>query len=294
MKIAAFLVEGETRGALVRADGVVDLSALARGSVTVEPVGVGLVRALVSGDVAIVALVAQAKSRPIQSLPLINVETATFLPPVPDCRQILAVGLNYRSHCAEQGKEPPEIPMFFAKLPSCMTGHQTPITHWPATASMDFEGELAVVIGRGGRAIAEQSALSHVFGYTIMNDVTARDLQRRERQWTRAKSLDGFGPMGPVIVTADEIPDPGVLRIQTRVNDVLVQSSSTADMVHSVASLVARASEAITLSPGDVLVTGTPAGVGAFADPPRFLTPGDRICIEIDEIGTLENKVVAP
>jgi len=219
---------------------------------------------------------------------------AVFLPPVPDCRTVIAIGLNYASHCAEQGKKTPLAPMFFAKLPSCLAAHRQPVIRWPITSQLDFEGELAVVIGRGGRAIPESEALSRVFGYSVFNDVTARDLQRADRQWVRGKSLDTFGPMGPLITTADDVPDPQNLHLQTRVNGEIRQDACTSEMAFSVARIVAHVSEAITLCPGDIITTGTPAGVGLFCKPPRFLVPGDCVEITIEGLGTLHNAIAAP
>ncbi len=219
---------------------------------------------------------------------------AVFLPPVPDCRTVIAIGLNYASHCAEQGKETPLTPMFFAKLPSCLAAHRQPVIRWPVTSQLDFEGELAVVIGRGGRAIPESEALSRVFGYSVFNDVTARDLQHADRQWVRGKSLDTFGPMGPLMTTAEDVPDPQNLHLQTRVNDEIRQDACTSEMAFSVARIVAHVSEAITLCPGDIITTGTPAGVGLFCKPPRFLVPGDCVEITIEGLGTLHNAIAAP
>ncbi len=292
-------------GTVLRADGVavpvvgrnmglVDLAALgADRGMSVPVPGRAFIIAWESGDVGLKGLVAAACSDDPAGLPMLPASAVRFLPPVPDAATVLAVGLNYRTHCAEQGKSPPEAPMFFAKLTSAMSGHGAPIPAWSVTAELDFEGELAVVIGRGGRAIPEALALDHVFGYTILNDVTARDLQRNDRQWTRAKSLDGYAPMGPLVATRDEIADPQNLRIRTWVNGQLRQDGGTDDMAFTVARIIAVASEAITLRPGDVITTGTPSGVGVFDKPPRFLVPGDVVRIRIDGIGELENMVVA-
>ena len=274
-----------------RPEGLVDLEVLAGGPV---PWGRAWITAWVDGRSELVRLASKAVEAAPGDLPLIDPATARFLPPLPDARQIPAVGLNYRSHCEEQGVAPPGQPMFFAKAVSALSGHFAPIPAWPVTEQLDFEGELAVVIGRGGRNIPPGFAPDHCFGYTIANDVTARDLQRRDRQWTRAKGLDGFAPMGPVLVTADEVPDPQALRIRTWVDDELRQDASTADMVFGIDELISAASQAFTLRPGDILITGTPAGVGLFADPPRFLRPGNLVRIAIEGLGVLANPVAAP
>ena len=294
MRIATIRSGGRVTSALNRDGLLVDLSSLAsRLDPTSGPFpwGRGLVEACVAGDARVRRVLDHALTAGVSSLPC--VADPVWLPAVPDPTQVFAIGLNYLSHCREQGREPPSVPIFFHKAVSCLSGHLAPVVAWPVSREVDFEGELAVVIGRGGRGIPEAEALSHVFGYTVMNDVTARDLQRSDRQWSRSKGLDTFGPMGPAVVTADEVPDPAALRIRTFVNGALVQDSLVSDMIFTVARLVAHVSEAITLRPGDVISTGTPAGVGVFADPPRFLKAGDEVVIRIDGVGELRNPVVA-
>ena len=213
--------------------------------------------------------------------------------PAPVARpgKIIAVGRNYAEHAAEEGIAVPEAPVLFAKFPSSVVGPGAAI-RWRAgdTAQVDFEAELAVVIGRRARDVGRADALGHVLGYTCLNDVSARDLQFADGQWTRGKSLDTFCPIGPWLVTADEIPDPGALRIRCLVGDEVVQDASTSEMIHGVADLIAVISRFVTLEPGDVIATGTPAGVGVFRDPPRFLGDGDVVAVEIEGIGRLENR----
>jgi 2-keto-4-pentenoate hydratase/2-oxohepta-3-ene-1,7-dioic acid hydratase in catechol pathway len=214
-----------------------------------------------------------------------------LLPPVPRPGQVIAVGRNYREHAAEESALLPGEPLLFAKLPGSLTAHGAPIT-WSASLSgqVDYEAELAVVIGRRARDVPPARALEHVLGYTCLDDVSARDLQVRDGQWTRAKGLDTFCPIGPWVVTADEIPDPGGLRVRCRVNGELRQDAPTADLVHGVADLIAFCSRSFTLEPGDIIATGTPGGVGAFRDPPTFLADGDLVEVDIDRIGTLSNR----
>jgi 2-keto-4-pentenoate hydratase/2-oxohepta-3-ene-1,7-dioic acid hydratase in catechol pathway len=292
MRFASLRVGDRVVSAVERDGRFVDLGTLA-GRLGLGggpfPVGCALVAAWEAGNDRVLRTAWTAREAEPASLPF--VEPDGFAPAIPDTRQVLAVGMNYRQHCREQGREPPPDPVFFTKLASCLSGHGEPIVHWPVTREPDYEGELAVVIGRGGRGIPEATALEHCFGYTVMNDVTARDLQRSDRQWTRSKGLDTFGPLGPVVVTRDEIPDPQALRIRTFVNDEPRQDSGTDDMAFTVARVVTFASEAITLRPGDVIATGTPSGVGVFADPPVFLKAGDVVRIEITGIGVLENRV---
>jgi 2-keto-4-pentenoate hydratase/2-oxohepta-3-ene-1,7-dioic acid hydratase in catechol pathway len=206
--------------------------------------------------------------------------------------KIICVGLNYHDHCREQGIDPPPYPMLFAKFANAVTDPGAPVTRPVATEQLDLECELGVVIGRRAREVTRAQALDHVFGYTIVNDVTMRDLQREDRQWLRAKGSDGFAPIGPVVVTADELGDPQALRLRSSVNGETWQDSTTAEMIFDVATLVAFASRTITLEPGDLIATGTPAGVGHFQQPPRYVTDGDLMRCEIDGIGALENRVV--
>ena len=222
--------------------------------------------------------------------------------PIPKpARNIFCVGKNYREHAQELqtaglkggGAEAiPELPIFFTKATSSVIGPGEPIPAWlDPTNTTDYEGELAVVIGPGGRGIARADAMRHVYGYTIVNDVTSRALQRRHQQWFLGKSLDGFCPMGPAIITADEVPDVGTLRVQTRVNGELRQNALAADLIFDIPTLIETLACTMTLAPGDVIATGTPAGVGMGFKPPRFLKQGDVVTITIDPIGTLENPV---
>lgn len=211
---------------------------------------------------------------------------APFHRPAP----IIAIGLNYSDHCREFGVEPPKAPVVFVKLAPSVIGDGAPI-EWAEgiTKQVDWEAELGVVIGREARGIGVHEALDYVFGYTVINDVTARDIQASEQQWVRAKSLNTFCPIGPVVVTTDEIADPSNLGIRSRVNGVVMQDSNTSELIFSVAQLVSYLSHSFTLNPGDIIATGTPLGVGAFRTPPRFLNHGDVVEVEVDGIGLLSN-----
>jgi 2-keto-4-pentenoate hydratase/2-oxohepta-3-ene-1,7-dioic acid hydratase in catechol pathway len=204
--------------------------------------------------------------------------------------KVICVGLNYRGHAEEQGAELPERPILFAKWPTALTGPGDPIVLPRISSEIDYEAELGVVIGARVKGVAVDDALEAVRGYLCANDVSARDLQYADRQFTRAKSLDTFCPVGE-LVPAAEVPDPQTLRIRCLVNGAVRQDATTADMIFSVAELIAFASEAITLEPGDLLLTGTPAGVGVFRDPPVFLAAGDEVTVEIERIGSLTNPV---
>jgi 2-keto-4-pentenoate hydratase/2-oxohepta-3-ene-1,7-dioic acid hydratase in catechol pathway len=207
--------------------------------------------------------------------------------------KIVAVGLNYRGHADEQARETPSSPMLFAKWATALIGPDEPIVLPPITTKVDFEGELGVVIGARVKRVSEENALEAVRGYVCVNDVSARDLQRADRQYTRAKSLDTFCPVGPRLVPRDEVGDPGDLRIRTTVNGETMQDASTSQMIFDVPTLIAFVSQAITLEPGDLICTGTPSGVGEFRDPPRYLGDGDEVVVEIERVGALRNPVRA-
>jgi 2-keto-4-pentenoate hydratase/2-oxohepta-3-ene-1,7-dioic acid hydratase in catechol pathway len=209
--------------------------------------------------------------------------------------KVLAIGQNYLDHIREQGIDPPETPVLFPKFPTSVIGPGEEI-RWTAglTEQVDYEAELAVVIGRRASRVGVEDALRYVFGYTGSNDVSARDLQFGDGQWTRGKGLDRFLPLGPAIVEIDEVPDPQDVAVRCRVNGDLMQDASTREMVFSVAELIAFVSEGITLEPGDVILTGTPKGVGYFRDPQLFLAPGDIVDVEIGDFGVLSNPVGEP
>ena len=217
-----------------------------------------------------------------------------LLAPVPHPDKILGVGRNYGAHAAEGGLQRQEQPRIFAKLGNSVIGPDAPIIRPKGIVKLDWEVELAAVIGRRMRAIAERDALAHVAGYTILNDISARELQFdvSPPQTTFAKSMDGFTPMGPVLVTADEFGDPQDVGLRCFVNGALMQEGNTRDMIFSIANILSYLSRFMTLEPGDIIATGTPAGVGHFRSPPVYLQPGDVVRLEIDRIGVLENCVV--
>jgi 2-keto-4-pentenoate hydratase/2-oxohepta-3-ene-1,7-dioic acid hydratase in catechol pathway len=222
----------------------------------------------------------------------ISVEDVAILPPVPSPPKIICLGLNYRDHIKEQNKMISSEPVIFMKPRTAVIGSEQPIIKPSLTKQLDYEAELAIVIGRKGKDIPVSAAKNYIFGYTCFNDVSARDIQFRDKQWTRGKSFDTFAPMGPCIATINQIENPSNLRICTRVNGELRQNSSTKNMILNVYEIVHYLSLVMTLEPGDIIATGTPAGVGVFMKPkPEFLSPGDIVEIEIEGIGTLRNKV---
>jgi 2-keto-4-pentenoate hydratase/2-oxohepta-3-ene-1,7-dioic acid hydratase in catechol pathway len=213
--------------------------------------------------------------------------------PIPrPARNVFCLGRNYKEHAAERGAEAPPHPVYFTKAPETVVAPGARVIHHAVTAELDYEVELAVVIGAPGRDVPRERALDHVFGYTIVNDVTARDLQKRHGQWFKGKSLDTFCPMGPVLVTADEIPDPQTLAVAMRINGETRQSSHTSRMIFPVDECIAVLSQGFTILPGDVIATGTPEGVGAALG--KFLKAGDRMEAEVERIGVLANRVAAP
>jgi 2,4-diketo-3-deoxy-L-fuconate hydrolase len=216
---------------------------------------------------------------------------ARLYAPIEHPTKIVCLGLNYRDHALEQKKEPPAHPILFAKAPSALAGPYDDIVIRSGVRSVDAEAELAVVIGREGTMIPADEALDYVAGYMAFNDVSARVIQREDRQWFRAKSFDTFAPCGPWIVTPHEIGDPRGLAVRQRLGDVVMQSGNTSEMIFPVPAIIAFVSSAMTLVPGDIIATGTPAGVGVFRDPPVFLADGDVVTVEIERIGFLRNRV---
>ena len=263
-------------------------------------------RAREGGALPLIERLAEGGSMPAASGAALPLSAVRLDAPLPRPRRnIFCAGINYRSHAKEWAAsgiegaprersapvETAEYPVIFSKVPECVIGPGEPI-RLPGAVSqaVDYEAELAVVIGKGGRAISRTRALEHVFGYTIMNDVTARDVQKRHRQFLLGKSLDTFGPMGPWIVTRDEL-DASATRVRCWVNGELRQDASTRDLIFDIPALIESISAGVSLIPGDVIATGTPGGVGIGFDPPKYLQRGDRVRIEIDGIGVLENAV---
>lgn len=226
---------------------------------------------------------------------VIPAESIRRLPPLARPSKILCVGQNYMDHIREQKAEVPKTPILFSKAPTCLAGPGDPVS-WPRglTEQADPEVELGVVIGRTTKGVTAKKALDHVFGYTVLNDVSARDLQFGDKQWVRGKSLDTFCPLGPELVTRDEVPDPQALRLSCAVNGRVWQDSNTGEMIFPVAELLAFIARGITLLPGDLVATGTPDGVGVFQKPPVFLKAGDVMRLEVERIGVLENPVLGP
>jgi 2-keto-4-pentenoate hydratase/2-oxohepta-3-ene-1,7-dioic acid hydratase in catechol pathway len=273
MRLARYEHAGTVATGVVIDDHVADLG-------LIDPVML-----LQAGATAIAAAADGARRVPLADVRL--------LAPIPHPPKFLAIGLNYADHIAEAGMQAPEFPVFFNKQTTCVTGPGDPIHVPRVSALVDYEGELGIVIGRRCRHVPASRAHEVIAGYTIVNDVTVRDWQFKAPTMTIGKSFDTHGPTGPWVITADEIPDPQDLRIRTWVNEQLLQDASTKEMIFDCAQQIETLSTAFTLEPGDLIATGTPAGVGIVRKPPVFLQPGDSVRIEIDGIGTLENPVIA-
>lgn len=276
-------------------DGAAALGVLPDGTDSIELIDLGGVPAI-PGDageyLAGGAAVRQAVQAAVSAAPRRPLADVRLLAPIARPGKIIGIGLNYRDHALETGQDIPTYPTVFAKFSTSVAGPQDPIRYPGETTRLDYEGELGVVIGQRCRNVAVADALDVVGGYLVVNDVSARDVQNRTSQWTLGKSFDGFAPMGPALVTADEIADPQALDIAVWVNGEQRQKSNTVQMVFSVAELVAELSRVCTLEPGDVIATGTPAGVGIGFTPERLLSVGDEVVVEIERLGRLRNTVV--
>jgi 2-keto-4-pentenoate hydratase/2-oxohepta-3-ene-1,7-dioic acid hydratase in catechol pathway len=304
MKFVTYQADDGPRSGLLEGESVFDLYALHRRLLrggrkgAGEPIPPELLAFIERGSLTLarrmltLARSLRGAARRPAGRPLARVR---LLAPIPRPRKnLFCTGHNYAKHVAESGSSIPEHPVWFTKPPTTVIGPLAPVVHHRATRALDYEVELAVVIGKRGREIPQEKALDYVFGYTIMNDVTARDVQRQRGQWFKGKAMDTFAPLGPWIVHRSAIPDPQRLTVRSRVNGHLRQESSTADMIFPVATLIADLSRGVTLEPGDIIATGTPAGVGMGMKPQTWLQPGDLVEVEVDAIGVLSNLVVAP
>ncbi len=223
----------------------------------------------------------------------LSLSSVKLLAPIPTPRKLICVGLNYLDHAKETNSEVPKVATIFNKFATTVIGPEQDVVLPKVSNQVDYEAELAFVIGKGGRHIAAEDWQEHVFGYTIVNDISARDYQKATSQWLMGKTFDTFAPMGPSIVTADEIPDPHNLKISLRLNGKTMQDSNTKELIFKIPELIAFLSSVFTLEPGDIVSTGTPAGVGFSRKPPIFLKPGDEMVVSIEHIGELKNSTVA-
>jgi 2-keto-4-pentenoate hydratase/2-oxohepta-3-ene-1,7-dioic acid hydratase in catechol pathway len=297
MKLVSYEHESGVRGGVLIEDTVYDLELLLQGSRKATHGATTSVREFLElyGDrlknisSEINALAGQDPEAHVGARAGVRLTT-----PVPDPSKVLCIGLNYKDHVAETGRAFPEYPDVFAKFASTMVGPEDEIGGAKVSENLDFEGEVAVVIGRRATEVSEEEALDYVAALAPLNDVTARDLQYRGTQWLAGKAVDGTTPWGPALVTIDEVGDPQTLELATRVNGIEVQRSNTKYQIFPIAHIVSYLSSFLTLEPGDVIATGTPQGIGAKRNPPVWLEPGDTVEIEIEKVGLLRNTVGQP
>lgn len=285
MRLMMFEKGSGTALGMVEGDSVIDVAA-ADASLPKD-----LAALIAAGPDALAQVKAAAAKAPASArLPLASVKPAL---PIARPSKFICIGLNYALHAKEGGHPIPTYPSLFLRVPTSLTAAGAPVIRPKCSIQLDYECELTIVIGKGGRHIPEDKALDHVFGYTLFNDVSVRDYQRKTTQWTAGKNFDSTGPLGPWVVTADDLP-PGAsgLRIQTRVNGEIMQDSNTSDMIFSTARIVAILSEIMTLEPGDLIATGTPSGVAHARKPPAWMKAGDTVEVELERIGVLTNQIV--
>lgn len=293
MKLIRYLHSSiESYGFLIK-DEVICLPVLSKALKHPLPIDLtGLISLGTEGTTTAEELI-NASSEKVRMEATLKMGDVTLLAPVPSPPKIICLGLNYRDHAKEQGTKIPQDIIIFMKPGTAIIGPNEPIVYPIFIEKLDYEAELAVIIGLRGKNIPISNVEKHIFGYTAFNDVSARDIQFRDRQWTRGKSFDTFAPIGPCVTITKQIPNPNNLWIRTRVNGEVRQNSSTRNMVLSVYEVVHRLSRVMTLEPGDIIATGTPAGVAAFMKPhPKYLLPGDTVEVEIEKIGTLRNMII--
>ncbi len=291
MRLVTYGDRGEERlGVLVEGGRfILDLNIASNGTIPPDPI------AFLDGDYwALAHKVVNQPPSELSSAALVEAEGVRWGAPIPTPRTIIALGLNYLDHAEEGGQSAPPNPLLFAKAPAATIGPYDDIVYPPQVTQLDYEAELAIIIGKRAKNLTPEQAWAVIAGYTVINDVSARDIQFSESQWFRAKSFDTFAPMGPCWVTPDEIGDPQNLRIWCDVNGERRQDSTTANMIFKIPEIVSFISQVFTLRPGDIIATGTPAGVGVFRKPPRLLQVGDVVETGIENIGVMRNKVVSP
>ncbi|WLG49072.1 fumarylacetoacetate hydrolase family protein [Pseudomonas sp. FP1742] len=280
MKLASFMVQGRSTYGVVDGEHIIDLESVK------QTFGTDLKQAIANNRLAELTHDILAS---LQRLPLAEV---TFLPVIPNPGKVLCIGINYATHVRETGREMPTYPMIFTRFADSQTAHLQPIVRPKASHKLDFEGELAVVIGKPARHVKQADALDYVAGYACYNDGSVRDWQKHTIQFVPGKNFPGTGGFGPWLVTRDEIGDPQDLELTTRLNGEVMQHTSTSDMIFDVRKLIEYCSTFTELAPGDVIVSGTTGGVGAFREPPVWMKPGDEVEIEISRIGILRNSIV--
>jgi 2-keto-4-pentenoate hydratase/2-oxohepta-3-ene-1,7-dioic acid hydratase in catechol pathway len=287
MKIATFSVQSEQHIGLVQDDQIISLTALCPEEFP------ACMKKFIERGSELRSRAEQLIEQRVNNDAIFKLSEVKILPPIAKPDKIICVGLNYFDHCKETGMEPPASPVIFSKYSNAITGHNDPIEIPISSIEVDFEAELAFVIGKEAKRVSEEEADDYVFGYTIMNDISARDLQFQDGQWSRGKTADTFAPFGPVIVTKDEVGDPHNLAISLELNGEIMQDSNTSNLIFTVPKIISFLSQSMTLMPGDLIATGTPPGVGMGRNPKIWLKNGDRMNVSIEKIGTLSNHVIA-
>ncbi|MCT4477941.1 fumarylacetoacetate hydrolase family protein [Peribacillus frigoritolerans] len=287
MKIATFSVQTEQHIGLVKDDQIISLTALGPEEFP------ACMKKFIERGSELCSRAEQLIEQRVNDDAIFKLSEVNILPPIAKPDKIICVGLNYFDHCKETGMEPPESPVIFSKYANAIAGHNDAIEIPINSTEVDFEAELAFVIGREAKHVSEEEADDYVFGYTIMNDISARDLQFQDGQWSRGKTADTFAPFGPVIVTKDEVGDPHNLAISLELNGEIMQDSNTSNLIFTVPKIISFLSQSMTLMPGDLIATGTPPGVGMGRNPKIWLKNGDRMNVSIEKIGTLSNHVIA-
>lgn len=303
MRLVTFEVNGTQRLGAAVGERVIDLQAAAAalaaegrgpGAAAIPAEMLGLLRAGDAGLAAVRAVLdAAGNGAAGEGRYAYHLAATRLRAPLPTPTKILCIGQNYRDHVLEQNAKMPELPIIFAKFINTVIGPGDDVIYPTTTKELDYEAELVVVIGRTAKHVARERAYEYVAGYMAGQDVTARDLQRGDGQWVRGKSQDTFAPLGPYLVTRDEVPDPQALAIRLWVNGEVRQDSSTSNLIFDVPTLIEFISQGLTLQPGDIIYTGTPPGVGAFRKPPAFLRVGDEVTVEVEKLGRLTNRIAA-
>ncbi len=287
MKIATFSMQSEQHIGLVQDDQIISLTALCPEEFP------ACMKKFIERSSELRTRAERLIKQRINEDAIFKTSEVKILPPIVKPDKIICVGLNYFDHCKETGMEPPESPVIFSKYSNAIAGHNDAIEIPINSTEVDFEAELAFVIGKEAKHVSEEEAIEYVFGYTIMNDISARDLQFQDGQWSRGKTADTFAPFGPVIVTKDEVGDPHNLAISLELNGEIMQDSNTSNLIFTVPKIISFLSQSMTLMPGDLIATGTPPGVGMGRNPKIWLKNGDRMNVSIEKIGTLSNHVIA-
>ncbi|GLB61501.1 fumarylacetoacetate hydrolase family protein [Cytobacillus sp. NCCP-133] len=285
MKLAAFTIQSEKHIGVVQGERAISLTLLGGNQFP------QCLRTFIEKSEELLPLAEKLIGQEVNEAAVFPVSDIKILPPIPAPEKIICVGLNYIDHCRETGMEPPASPVIFSKYANAIVGHNDAVEIPVNSNEVDFEAELAVVIGKEAKRVTEEEANEYIFGYTIMNDISARDLQFKDGQWSRGKTADTFAPTGPVIVTKEEAGNPHNLSISLELNGEIMQDSNTSNLIFTIPQIISFLSQSMTLKPGDVIATGTPPGVGMGRDPKVWLKDGDKMSITIENIGTLSNYV---